>query len=201
VGVIALSGAMASLLMMGSVLGVKPAPLSMIVVGALGLFSILSFVRLGIQSFSLLKPSNVVRSLFTEILDNVTAATPQGRRWQHPLFQDLYRRRTERSLQLIDAVVQMAGTSRHVDREGTASLAVACITMIQQYALARLAIPTSSLWFPRVPRHQDWLLASPSEISTFAVTGLPLQPKAVSDPAWFEKEIEIIADQALRILL
>ncbi|MGH2561743.1 MAG: hypothetical protein ACRDJH_21970 [Thermomicrobiales bacterium] len=189
VSTIALFGSIATLLLLGSALGWNISIINYVLVTVMGIFSLLSFVRLGIRALAFLDPARLGTGLFHDLTSAIHAVTPAGRFWQQSSFLAFYQRQAESSMRAMNDISELATSRTKWDGGGATSLAALVLAVWRVYGYEKPRIPTSSQWYVQVSRHQDWLLASSTSMSIYLDTGLPLQPEQMSDLLWFDNQV------------
>lgn len=198
---IALTVALASLLLAKGALGFSLELLDIIIISLLIVVVILSFIPLGIRIFDFFDPARLSGYLNTELIRWFRAATPKGFQWRNPSFQAHYQRQAERVLISYRDIVHLQLTKTDIDGAVLVKLIMQPLILLQIYAKNKSYIPSDSLWFKRINRHQDWLTANCDEIDMALRSDTSLQPESLPDFMWLEKYIgEIVAHSVEKLI-
>lgn len=198
---VALLASIAMILLAMASLGLSPVLLHLILVTALGVLSILSFVVLGRRAFNFLDPASLADYLARDLARLINSATPRGFQWQNPSFQAHYQRQAERALETYRNILSIVATEERLRGDAIVALASRALGIWRFYATARLRIPSDSQWFRRRYRHPDWFTTDYSEIAIALKTGTQLQPQVVPESTWVETEIKEVLVGSLRALI
>jgi len=194
---IALLGAVALLLLAQSISGLTPATLNLFLVIILGLYAIYGFVVIGFRAFVFFDPSALAGYLRQDIGRWITSATPRGIGWQDQSFQAHYQKSAEHTLATFESIVVLATDQEHLRKQSLIDLGRSVLALWQYYSEFKITIPTSSLWFKRMPKHKDWLTTDFSQTSLHLQTGTSLEPEMVPDHDWVERSIGRMLSQIL----
>lgn len=186
---VALTVAVASLLLAKAGLGFTINILDVLVAALLILMAIFSFVRLGMRIFYFFDFTELAKQLDSELVHWSRSATTSGFRFYDPTFQAHYQKQAERALRTYDGVVILAIEDKHFDGRALSELMARPLILLQIYAKNKSLIPSDSQWFRRVYHHRNWLTTNSDEVSMALRSGTSLQPELVPDPLWFEKYV------------
>jgi hypothetical protein len=188
VQIVAFLGATSTLVLAGNVIGLPLSVLNLALVTVTGLVSIFSFLVLGKRVFHFFNPTQLTWQLFTELLDCIKAATPDGFRWHDPAFQNHARRQAEKVLGTYRRIVDLTCCEdyRHIEAESLVAIANNTLLLLRHYGREKARIPTESLWFARAAEEHDWLVADPTRLDLALKSSTGIQPKMVPDMLWFE---------------
>ena len=189
---VALFGAVATLLLAAQSLGIVFGLFNVTVVTILGVATILSFVILGRRAFEFFDPGSLADQLGSELVGWINRATRLAYFGRQPSFQAYYQKQTATLLGSYEGVVRMA-TLEEVGRQHTLPyLAQHALGILVYYAQRKHRIASESHWFRRQYEHKNWLTTSFTETSIALRTGTALSPKEVPDLLWFEKKVNEI---------
>lgn len=203
VRIVAFLGATTTLLLASNVVGFPPSLLNLALVTFMGLISIYSFLVLGKRVFHFFDPTQLTSRLFTQLLDCIQAATPDGCRWHDPSFQNHAQRRAEGLLATYRRIVDLTCSEdyRHLEEESLVRIANDALLLLRYYGREKARIPTESLWFKRTVEEHNWLAADPTRLDMALKSSTGMEPKLVPDPLWFERQVEGAVFAACRELL
>lgn len=201
INLIAFFAAFASLLLAETAFGVQPGPSSLLLATILAVVAVLSFVVLGVRTFSYLDPSQLGRRIPGEVIRWITAATPRGRRWRTAALQHYYQQRAESLLQTQRRIVELGVQNGRSSVSGLVGVALGSLILWQAYSALKNRIPSSSLWFPRVSRHPNWHTSPGGEVDRSVLIGLPVRAESAPDLMWLEKHLSAIVTSSLEGLL
>jgi len=187
--IVALTVAIAILLLAKGAFGFLIGPLDLIVVIVLAVVATFSFVLLGMRIFHFFDPSPLARDLGHDLVGWFQAATPKGFRWRNPSFQAHYQKQAEQALVTYANVASFAVRKAGVDGRALRRLVLQALILLQLYVEKKASIPSDSYWFKRTYRQREWLTADYSEISLALSSGTSLEPEAIPDFMWFEKYV------------
>jgi hypothetical protein len=190
VNLVAMLGAMATILLVGLALKRQPNVLNLAAVALLGIAAIFSFVQLGSRIFYFFDPTRLVGELSSDLVNWVRSATPRGHRWQDAAFQSLYQEQAEGVLDTYRNIVLLANREVHLQSNALVGLANDAFMLLRYYAREKSSIPSDSQWFRRTNEHQDWFNVSGTDLYTALNTGTGLRAEIVPDLMWVETEIE-----------
>jgi hypothetical protein len=195
--VVAFAATAVTYLLVLASLGWKLGALSVYLTAVVTALSILSFVALGIRAFRFFDPTLLANRLNLELARWVLDAGPGGFRWLDASFQNSYRSQAERMMTTYRNLTRLAGREEHLHGAGLADIARGVLSFLQWYATRRPYMPSESLWFRRVPEHTDWFRAPHSAVNIALKTGTPLQPAALADLSWLERELSNLVREAV----
>ncbi len=198
---VALFGSVALLLLGAASLKINPGVLNIVLVVALGLVAVMSFVILGLRTFYFFDPAVLTRNVTQDIARWFRDATPRGYRWNDPSFQAHYQQRAEGALTTYTRITTLALQAEANNAQGIARLAQVTLALWTTYAMHKMRIPSDSHWFRRKYRHPDWFRSDYSRVGIAIETGTPLQAEATPDPFWLETELRSALLQAFQTLL
>ncbi|MDP1580964.1 MAG: hypothetical protein Q8M02_11840 [Candidatus Didemnitutus sp.] len=174
---------------------------SMAALGFLAVFGILSFIVLGLRTFSFFDPGSLVESLNRPLLRCFVEVTPQGFAWDDPSFQTPHHRHARHLLTCYENLVLLAEQKDNLNTRALLALGNGLIEILGIYPHYKSRIPTKSHWFQRRFRHKDWLTTSFFEVEIARATDTALQPEAVPDINWLETDCGKLLARILRSLL
>ncbi|MBA7627699.1 hypothetical protein ES703_35166 [subsurface metagenome] len=187
--IVALTVAVATLLLGKSAFGFSINSLDMLVVMLLSIITIFSFIVLGLRIFSYFDPTKVAEYLGYDLARWFKAATPKGFQWNNPSFQHHYQKQAERLLMTYRKVTYLATHAEYFDGTVLTRLITQPLLLLQLYISDKMHIPSNSNWFKKIYSHRDWLTADSTETDLALHSGTSLQPESVPDLMWFEKNI------------
>ena len=198
--IVALTVAVAILLLGKSAFGFSINALDMLVVILLSIITIFSFIVLGLRMFSYFDPTKLASYLGFDLVRWFKAATPKGFQWDNPSFQDHYQKQAERLLMTYRKVIYLATHAEYFDGIALVRLMTQPLLLLQLYINDKTRIPSNSSWFKKIYSHRDWLTAGSTETDLALRSGTPLQPESVPDLMWFENNIGEMVIEVLRVL-
>lgn len=198
---VALTVAVASLLLVKAALGFTLNLLDVLLATLLILMAIFSFVRLGMRIFYFFDFTELAKQLDSELVRWSRSATTNGFCFYDPTFQAHYQKQAERALRTYDGVVTLAIEDKHFDGKALSELMVRPLILLQVYAKNKGSIPSDSQWFRRVYHHRNWLTTNSDEISMALRSGTSLQPELVPDLLWFEKYVVKMNGDVVKALI
>lgn len=198
---IARLGAVCTLLLAASSLGLQPGFLNLLLVTLLGVVAILGFVVLGTRTFYFFDPTRLVGYLVSDLRKTIRAATPEGFKWDDASFQSFHQQRAERLLRTYLNIVYLTTAKDDIQGSSVAELARQALTLLQYYEGHKLSIPTESRWFRPVYRQREWLTSDYWEVNMALATGTTLQPQVVPDQMWFEVQVGEIVTRTMQALI
>jgi len=187
--IVALTVAVATLLLGKSAFGFSINSLDMLVVMLLSIITIFSFVVLGLRIFSYFDPTKLAEYLGYDLARWFKAATPKGFQWNNPSFQHHYQKQAERLSMTYRKVTYLATHAEYFDGTVLTRLITQPLLLLQLYISDKMHIPSNSNWFKKIYSHRDWLTADSTETDLALHSGTSLQPESVPDLMWFEKNI------------
>jgi hypothetical protein len=185
---VALFGAVATLLLAAQSLGISFGLLNLAVVTILGTATILSFVTLGRRAFEFFDPGSLVNALGFDMASWINRATKLRYFGRQHSFQAHYQRQVAALLDSYDGVVRMAAEDAIARQHTLPYLAQHTLRILGYYGRRKHFLASESYWFRRQYEHKNWLTTSFTETSIALQTGTALLPKEVPDLLWFEKE-------------
>jgi hypothetical protein len=198
---IALTVAVATLLLAKGALGFSLGFLDIFIVLLLIVVVIFSFIPLGIRIFDFFDPTRLTGYLNAELERWFRAATPRGFQWRNPPFQAHYQKQAERVLITYRNIVYLQVNKVNIDGIALVRLIMQPLILLQRYAEKKSSIPSESLWFKRTHRHQDWLTADCSEIDMALRSDTSLRPESIPDFMWLERYIGEIVVHSIKNLI
>lgn len=165
------------------------------------LFGVVSFISLGLRTFSFFDPSSLVESLNRPLRRCFADVTPRGFAWDEPAFQDLHHRQARHRLICYESLVLVAEQKENLHTRSLLVLGYGLLEVLEVYPVFKAQIPSKSHWFQRRYRHKDWLATSYSEVEIARATNTALQPDEVPDPTWLERDAGRLLARILRSLL
>ena len=169
--------------------GIPVGSLNVLWLSFLGLFSVFSFVVLGVRTFSFFDPAALVQHLNHRLVLAMDEVTPSGYKWLDPSFQNHHQRQADRTIEAYTNLVVIAEQSENLNSRALVELAKGLINILSHYSAIKGCVPTKSLWFRRRPQHKQWLLAPYHEVEMARATDTAIQPEMVPDLQWFETKV------------
>jgi hypothetical protein len=200
INLVAFFGAVATLLLAETAVGLQPGPFSFVLATVLGIVSILGFVVLGLRTFAFLSPANLAAALPRELLQSMSAAAPAGHRWTDPAIQDYYRRLANGVIRNFREVADFSVSGIRSSPGALANLARSAISLLRIYAHIKNRIPSTSLWFEKVQRYPSWLTVPEINVEFLLRGDSQATPEQIADFLWVERGIEPIVQSVLEIL-
>jgi len=197
---VALTVAVAILLLGKSAFGFSISFLDMSIILLLSIITVFSFIVLGLRIFSYFDPTTLAGYLSYDLGHWLNAATPKGFRWSNPSFQSHYQKQAERLLMTYRKVTYLAAHQEYFDGTVLTRLVTKPLRLLEWYVSAKVHIPSNSHWFKKIYSHRDWLTADSTETDLALHSGTSLQPEAVPDLMWFEKNIGEVLVEVFRTL-
>jgi hypothetical protein len=185
---VALFGAVATLLLAAQSLGIPFGLLNLAVVTILGVATILSFVILGRRAFEFFDPGSLVNQVGSELVGWINRAARLRHFGRQHSFQAYYQKQAAELLDSYDGVVRMAVQDEICRQHTLPYLARHALGILSYYGRRKNRIASESYWFRRQYEHKNWLTTDFSETSIALQTGTMLSPKEVPDLMWFERE-------------
>jgi len=198
--IVALTVAVATLLLVKSAFGFSINIFDMFVVTLLSIITIFSFLVLGLRTFSFLDPTEPAKYLGKDLVRWFESATPKNFQWNNPSFQDHYRKQAERLLMTYRKVIYLATHTEYFDGTTLVRLITQPLLLLQVYISDKTHIPTNSKWFKEIYSHRSWLTTGSTETELALRSGTSLQPESVPNLMWFEKNIGEMVAEVLRAL-
>ncbi|MBN1189482.1 MAG: hypothetical protein JXA46_07010 [Dehalococcoidales bacterium] len=187
--IVALTVAVATLLLGKSAFGFSISSLDVLIVILLSIITIFSFIVLGLRIFSYFDPTKLAEYLGYDLARWFKAATPKGFQWNNSSFQYHYQKQAERLLMTYRKVTFLATHAEYFDGTVLTSLMMQPLLLLQLYISDKVHIPSNSNWFKKIYSHRDWLTADSTETELALHSGTSLHPESVPDLMWFEKNI------------
>lgn len=189
IGIVALTVAVATLLLVKGAIGFSIGILDVLLVALLIVMAIFSFVLLGMRIFNFFDFTELAKQLDSELVHWFSAATTKGFEFDEPSFQAHYQRQAERALRTYSGVVMLALEDKHFSGKALTELISRPLLLLQLYVKNKALIPSESQWFRRTYQHRSWLTANYDEVRLALRSGTPLQPELVPDFMWFEGQV------------
>ncbi len=167
----------------------------------LAIICILSFLPLGIRTFTLFEPAALAGFPIRRFLRSLRIVTNQGRRWLDPSFQNHARNIAERQLRLIEDLMALAITDDRSRNDTILSLTASFHLLSRKYLSQKAKIPSDSLWFPRKPQFARWQVMSSPSTSIALQTGTTPSPEFIPDHEFIEQRCIAMTLDCLRNLL
>ena len=186
---VAVFGAVAILLLAAQGLSIPFGLLNLTLVTFLGVATILSFVMLGRRAFEFFDPGTLVHELGAKLVGWINRASRLNYFGRQPAFQTHYQKQAESLLVSYDGVVKLSARDDVSQQHTLPTLAKQTLGILMFYSRRKSKLVSDSFWFRRQSEHKNWLTTSYTETSMALQTGTTLQPKAVPDLYWFEKDI------------
>lgn len=185
---VALFGAVATLLLVAQSLGIPFGLLNLAFVALLGVATILSFILLGRRAFEFFDPGALLNQLGSELIDWINRATRLRYFGRQRAFQAHYQQQADRLLSSYEGVVRLAAQDETSQRHTLPFLAMHTLGILTYYGRRKSQLAGDSYWFRRQYEHKNWLTASFTETNIALRTGTALRPNEVPDLGWFEAE-------------
>ena len=175
--------------------------LTVLLVVALAVFSVLSLVELGVTIFNFFDPSSLANPLVQDFQRWGSAASRGDRVSSDPSFQAHFQSQAAIAIASLDELLELVQAADKADPDRVSALGRHAARLLQTNAHLKTAIPTTSLWYPRVLRHPSWLTASDHERSIAIETMTALRPAEVPDHAWVETALTKVVVHAIDSLV
>lgn len=185
--VLAFFAAVVTITLASAVFRLPIGALNLLLVTALCLLAIYSFVLLGIQAFNFFEPTSLLPYVSRDLQNTIALVTPGHPHWYEQSFQAHHQRDALRLLKSFGNLVRLAADARSAS--GLQEIATHLVGALLAYSEQKHTIPSSSFWFARTYKHKDWLTTSYSEVGIALSTGTSLQPESVPDHQWFEEHV------------
>lgn len=183
-----------------TILGQSIHALTILFVGMLAIFSVLSLVVLGFRTFNFFDPTSLAEQLHRD-LDRWTAlAVRSTHRHQDESFQAHFQQRAEITLDTYLSLVKLTAVGPQVDHSRLATIGKRLLGQWAAYSSQKSRIPTQSRWFERVHEHPDWLTVDHIQLDLALQTETSIQPKEVPSPMWMERRLLAILEIVVKTL-
>lgn len=199
--IVALLGVVAVLVAGMLVLGYVPSFLVLALLIMWAVFSILSFVVLGLKTLDFFNPTPLLNYLDRDFLRWSMAATPKGLLWHDQSFQFHYQQQAEKTLRTYQSVIAMVADKKAMGVHPVMEIARRTHELMVIYARTKQQVPTESYWFRRKGEFQDWLLADPIFINLALSTGTGIQQRSVPNLLWVEEELHEVLGRVIERLV
>jgi hypothetical protein len=183
------------------VVGVAPSSLLAAYIVLLSTVCFLAFLPLGVRTFALFDPSNLITYPVRTFFRSLEMVTPRGRRWLDPPFQRHANQIAENQLRMLADLVVFAITDNRPRQDVVLDISKAVATLARWYAQVKPSIPSDSLWFGRRGAFKRWEVADSSRTALALHTGVSPQPDAVPNHEFVEDRCGQMIEQCLRHLL
>ncbi len=168
---------------------------------ALAVICILSFLPLGIRTFTLFEPASLAIYPVRQFLDSLHTVTSHGRHWLDPSFQNHARVISEQQLHLLEDLFALAITDDRSSNDTILSITATLHRLSRDYLSRKSQIPSDSLWFPKKSQFSPWQ-AVISPLTEIALqTGTTPSPELVPDHEFIEQRCTAITLNCIRHLL
>lgn len=164
----------------------NPGMIGPILMTFLALYAVVRFMALGWQTFYFIQLSDAGSTLLTDAQEGIDGASAGGFGWQRNYMQAFYRVKVKAALDTLKDLIDFGIESIKFSPQQFVEIASYTGRLLNYYVYNRKSIPTKSNWYAERYKHQNWLLASESEIVTSLNTGTSLRPNNVKDLMWFE---------------
>jgi len=175
--------------------------LTVLLVVALAVFSVLSLVELGVTIFNFFDPSSLANPLIQDFQRWGSAASRGDRVSSDPSFQSHFQSQAAIAIASLDELLELVQETDKPDPDRVSALGRHAAGLLQTNAHLKTAIPTTSLWYPRVLLHPSWLTASDHERSIAIATMTALRPAEVPDHTWVETALTQVVVHAIDSLV
>jgi hypothetical protein len=156
------------------------------VIGVFAAFSIFAFISLGQRAFYLADPTLLSGTLAYDFGSWFKRATVEGRRWDDPNFQELYRKRAQQSVESMSSLLAIGADQPHLRGASVQQLTAQITGLLTRYLTFRDLVPTRSRWFGERYEHKQWYLTDGTELDSATATATALHPQTVPYVSWVE---------------
>lgn len=199
--ILALTTAIALLLLGANVAGLETGPLNFALIGILAIWSVFAFLHLGRRAFKFFDPTVLGGQLAHRIVRAVQSVVGGGFYAEDPSFQNYFQQRAESSLDTLDQVVHVAVDAEHVTDERFKELCRIGLRLLFTSSASRANIPSDSEWFKRVEQYPSWLTAEYSKVSIALETATDLRFEGEPDRLWLESRLIAIVTTIVETLV
>lgn len=141
IGIVALTVAVATLLLVKGAIGFSIGILDVLIVAVLVVPSIFSFVILGMRIFHFFDFTELAKQLDSELIHWFRAATTKGFQFDESAFQTHYQRQAERALITYSGAAELALEDTHLGGKALTELISRPLLLFQLYAKNKGSIP------------------------------------------------------------
>ncbi|SYZ71945.1 membrane hypothetical protein [Candidatus Zixiibacteriota bacterium] len=173
---------------------------SLLAVLLLGMLGIAGFLYLSVRAFYFLDPTTLSDTLFAELIKSARLASSHGRMWTEGAFQNHFRQQAVSELNSLESLLELSSQESHLTRDSLRVLLAKCALFLEEYLKLRFCIPSESLWYKRIPRHENYFLADDTRLTMAVQAGGYVPPKEVPDHFWLEKDIINAMSRSLSLL-
>lgn len=170
-------------------LGRVPGVINTIFVTFLSCYVIYCFTFLGKRVFSFFDPAQLSYSIFNDINKDIKSSTVKGFAWKDTNYQSYYHDQAKQAIDTYSVLVNFCSTSPQITGSSLLEVLKRGVYLVINYQKKKVQIPSDSNWYEKHFDHQDWFLASSSQLGIALQTSTSLQPKVKSDNYWLELQI------------
>lgn len=181
-----------------SVFGRPVSGLTLLAVAGLTALTCIGHVVVTRRLLEYFDPSKLALPLMRQLATAIQTATAEKSR-------DISFRQTEAHASALRAATSYRHLAQLLEeselRNATAPVVLSrqLIYILKLYSSRKHAIPTSSNWWSRVPRHQNWLTPSQNSLDLALNTSVGLPPELQPDYLWFENAIGRVLGRSLKV--
>lgn len=174
-------------LSMEIVVGRQPPVLAVVVLVTLAGFSVVSLVALGNRLFDFFDLSSLSQQLPQRFAGAIRTASVARSTGRSEAREALGHSRAAEVLGLYGQLTTLLAERGTNEVAAPTRILYQLVSIVEQSALQKGAVPSDSPWFERVPAHANWLTANHNQLGLALETQTALRPDLVPDPLWVER--------------
>jgi hypothetical protein len=185
-------GAFSVIQLVATGFGYRVGPFALLIVGIISILAMFAFLTLGTRLFNFFDPGALVGYICAEIVRRLNGVSTNRGIFRDDTFQNHYRKLVAGNLATLRSITALASKEEYhkLNSQTILMLFLGTLGLQQSYARRKALIPGNSYWFERIPRFQDWLRTSHSQLELALRTGTAPRPDLLPNYLWFEEKLD-----------
>ncbi len=176
-------------------------PIGLVFLALLGAYVIIRFWSVGSNVFHALEPENSFPWISRKIYKSICKVTPPGFQWNRDYIQNHQHKLAVYNVDLLKNLVNFGVKEMKISDEQLVIALNYLGGLLYGYSEYKKHIPTTSYWFRRRNKFQDWAFASSAQRELALKTGTTIAPEIIKDPTWLEGDLLDISIAILAVLI
>lgn len=194
------AGGFSSALMAWGSLGLVPGKSTLFLATSLTIIAIISFVALGIRTFTLLSPSSTLPVLTRELSSLFLDFRYFSGSLRNPIKSSAIKDKVQTLTRDIIDSSDFVFSYREPHVSSSSAIAMNVQEIFTNYSAYKAQLPSDHPWFERRPEYQSLLAAGGTELELFMTVGVQPAPSMIADIDWLEHRLYPAYARALAIV-
>jgi len=188
-------------MMLADLFGGSVGNVSMLALAFFGITGIVGFSVLGLRTFDLFDPGELVGALNRRMRRLIVRAARHSFGWRNANVQVQHSESAFQIIQSYDSLITLAAEKEHLSPRPLVRLGAGLLQIWEWHSASKGRIPSDSQWFRRRLQHRRWLNSYSTATEIARTTNTSLPPEEAPDILWLEHRLSGGLARIFRALL